>query len=65
MMLVNHNVEMETKVYDAMLAIRIDDDDDANMLANNRDIEAEVVVVPVAHSLSFYTIFYKMTMEDG
>lgn len=58
MMMVNRNVEMETKVYDAMLAIRIDD---ANMLANNRDIEAEVV----PHSLSFYTIFYKMTIEVG
>ena len=47
-----------TKVYDAMLAIRIDD---ASRLANSRDIEAEVV----PHSLSFYPIFYKMTIEDG
>jgi hypothetical protein len=58
MMMVIRNVEMKTKMHDAMLAIRIDD---ANMLANNRDIEAEVV----PHSLSFYTIFYKMTIEDG
>jgi len=57
---VDHNDEMEMKVYDAMLAIRIDDD--ANMLANSRDSAAEVV--PVAHSLSFYTMFYKMMIED-
>jgi methyl coenzyme M reductase subunit D len=60
MMLVDHNDEMEMKVYDARLLIRIDDD--ANMLANSRDIAAEVV--PVPHSLSFYTMFYKMTIED-
>lgn len=64
MILVNHNDAMETKVYDATMAIRIDDEDDdgENMLANSRDIEVEVV--PVPHSLSFYTIFYKMTMEE-
>ena len=61
MILVDHNDEMETKVDDAMLAIRIDDDDE-NTLANRRDIEVEVV--PVPHSLSFYTIFYKMTIEE-
>ncbi len=58
---VDRNDEMEMKVYDAMLAIRIDDDD-ANMLANSRDSAAEVELVP--HSLSFYTMFYKMTIED-
>jgi hypothetical protein len=60
MISVDHNDEMKMKMYDAMLAIRIDDD--ANMLANSRDSAAEVVLVP--HSLSFYTMFYKMTMED-
>ena len=59
-MSIDHNDEMEMKVYDAMLAIRIDDD--AYMLANSRDSAAEVVLVP--HSLSFYTMFYKMTIED-
>jgi hypothetical protein len=53
MMLVDHNDEMEMKVYDAIVAIRIDDD--ANMLANNRDIAAEVVAMP--ENLSFYTMF--------
>lgn len=62
MILVDHNDEMEMKVDDAKLAIRIDDDDDENTLANRRDIEVEVV--PVPHSLSFYTIFYKMTMKE-
>jgi methyl coenzyme M reductase subunit D len=56
MMLVNHNDEMEMKVYDAMSGIRIDDD--ANMLANSRNIAAEVL--PVPHNLSFY----KMTIVD-
>jgi hypothetical protein len=41
------------KVYGARVAIRIDDD--ANMLANKRDIAAEVVAMP--QNLSFYTIF--------
>jgi hypothetical protein len=53
MMLVDHNDETEMKVYGARVAIRIDDD--ANMLANKRDIAAEVVAMP--QNLSFYTIF--------
>lgn len=62
MMLEDHNDEMETKMDDANLVNRIDDDeDDENTLANRRNIEVEVV--PVPHTLSFYTIFYKMTME--
>lgn len=61
-MLEDHNDEMETKMDDANLVNRIDDDeDDENTLANRRNIEVEVV--PVPHTLSFYTIFYKMTME--
>ena len=60
MMPVDHNDEMEMRVNDAMLAIRIDDD--ANMSANNRDTAAVVESVP--QSLSFYTMFYKMTIED-
>ncbi len=58
---VDHNDEMEMKVHDAMLVIRIDDDE--NMLANNRDIAAEVV--PVSHYLSFYTMVYKKSIVDG
>lgn len=58
-MKIDHNDEMEMKVDDARLAIRIDDDVD--MMANSRDIAAEVV--PVPHNLSFYPIFYKMTIE--
>jgi len=59
-MMIDHNDGMEMKVYDASLSIRIDDD--SNMLANSTDIAAEVVLVP--HSLSYYTIFYKMTILD-
>jgi hypothetical protein len=55
-MSVDHNDEMEMRMYGAMLAIRIDD----GMLVNSRDTAA--VVVP--HSLSFYTMFYKMTIEN-
>jgi hypothetical protein len=56
---VDHNDEMERRVNDAMLAIRIVD---ANRSANNRNTEAAVVAVP--QSLSFYTMFYKMTSEN-
>jgi hypothetical protein len=57
MMSVDHNDEMEMRVNDAMLANRIDDD--ANKSANNRNTAA---VVAVPQSLSFYTMFYKMTI---
>lgn len=60
LMMIDHNDGMEMKVYDASLSNYIDDD--ANMLVNSMDIAAEVVLVP--HSLSFYTIFYKMTILD-
>lgn len=48
------------KVHDAMLPIYIDDE---YTLANNRDIEV-AEVVPVLHNPSFYTMFYKMTIEN-
>jgi hypothetical protein len=54
---VDHNDEMEMRVNAAMLANRIDDD--ANRSANNRDTAAGM-----PQSLSFYTMFYKMMIED-
>lgn len=53
---VDHNDEMEMRANAAMLANRIDDDD-ANSSANNRNTAAGM-----PQSLSFYTMFYKMTM---
>ncbi len=55
---VDHNDETEMRVNVAMLANRIGDGD-ANRSANNRDTAAGM-----PQSLSFYTIFYKMTIED-
>jgi hypothetical protein len=55
----DHNDELEMRDSDAMLVIRIDDDDE-NRLVNSRD--TAMAVVP--HSLSFYPMFYKMTMEN-
>jgi len=54
---VDHNDEMEMRVNAAMLANRIGVD--ANRSANNRDTAAGM-----PQSLSFYTMFYKMTIED-
>ena len=59
-MLVDRNDEMETRANDAKWASRTDED--ANRLVNSRDTAAMVVVVP--QSLSFYTMFYKMIIED-
>ena len=53
----DRNDEMEMRDSDATLLIRIDDE---NRLANSRDTAMAVV----AHSLSFYPMFYKMTMEN-
>jgi hypothetical protein len=52
---------MEMRVNDAMLAIHIDAED-ANRLANRRDTAVEAVAGP--QNPSFYTMFYKMTIED-
>jgi hypothetical protein len=59
---VDHNDEMEMRVNDAMLAIRIDVVG-ANRSANNRDT-AVAAVVAVPQNLSFYTMFYKMMIKD-
>ena len=58
----DRNDEMERREDDARLAIRIGegDGDDENTLVNNRN-----TAMAVPHSLSFYTIFYKMTIENG
>ena len=59
----DRNDEMERREDDARLARRIDEgdgDDDENTLVNNRN-----TAMAVPHSLSFYTIFYKMTIENG
>ena len=60
----DRNGEMERREDDARRAIRIDegddDDDDENTLVNSRN-----TAMAVPHSLSFYTIFYKMTIENG
>jgi hypothetical protein len=60
MMPVDHNDEMEMRVNGAMLVNYIVDGD-ANTSVNNRNTAA---VVAVPQSLSFYTMFYKMMIED-
>lgn len=57
-MLADHKDEMEMRVNDAMLGIHIDD---ANKSVNKRDTAAAALVVP--QSLSFYIMFYKMTLR--
>ena len=57
----DRNDEMEMKESDArLLLIRTDDvDDGENRLVNSRS----TAMAMVPHSLSFYAIFYKMTMK--
>jgi hypothetical protein len=59
---VDHNDEMEMRVKVARQAILRIDGEDANRSANSKNTAVEAVVVP--QSLSFYTMFYKMTIED-
>ena len=53
----DHNDEMEMRVNGAMLVIHIDD---VNRSVNNRSTVTEAA----PQSLSFYTMFYKIMIEN-